>query len=123
MSTSSFHSTKFIALSIVYALLAQPAMWAQTTSTQSRPRRVQTEGWTNPPAQPSRPEVALTRLEAEPTIRIGLSTNARSATISTAGQGLSVERDQSGETSAPITLSVARVRIGSSGRIRMAQTA
>ncbi|MGI9108265.1 MAG: SpoIID/LytB domain-containing protein [Pyrinomonadaceae bacterium] len=111
MSTSSFHSTKFIALSIVYALLAQPAMWAQTTSTQSRPRRVQTEGWTNPPAQPSRPEVALTPLEAEPTIRIGLSTNARSATISTAGQGLSVERDQSGEISAPITLSVARVRI------------
>jgi peptidoglycan hydrolase-like amidase len=109
MFRSSFHLTKLIALSIVYVLLVQPAAQSQTDLT--RPRRVQTEGWTNTAPQPARPEIAYARLSAEPLIRIGLSTSARSVTISTAGQTLSVLREQPGETSAPVALPVARVRI------------
>ncbi|HEY1404887.1 MAG TPA: SpoIID/LytB domain-containing protein, partial [Pyrinomonadaceae bacterium] len=44
-------------------------------------------------------------------IRIGLSTSARSVTISTGGQALSVLQMQPGETHAPAALSVSRVRI------------
>ena len=106
-----FKFTKLIALSVALALLAQSFVSAQDAATQTRPRRVQTE---TPPVstiQPPRVDVAVTRPGAEPNIRIGLSTNARSVTISTSGQALTVLRTQPGEMHAPAALAVSRVRI------------
>ena len=84
MLTLPFKFTKFIALSIALALLAQSFASAQDGATQTRPRRVQQETLPASPAPPAPPppsEVAVARLGAEPQIRIGLSTNARSVTI------------------------------------------
>lgn len=112
MSTLPFNFNKFIALSVAFSLLTQSLAFAQSDATQqTRPRRVQTE---TPPisiVQPSRSDLAITRLQAEPSIRIGLSTNARSVTISTSGQTLTLLQTQPGETSAPAPLAVSRVRI------------
>ena len=112
MSNLPFNFTKFIALSVAFALLAHSFVLAQDDATQqTRPRRVQTE---TPPVsivQPSRSDLAVTRLQAEPSIRIGLSTSARSVTISTSGQALTVLQTQPGETTAPAPLAVSRVRI------------
>ncbi|HKP72236.1 MAG TPA: SpoIID/LytB domain-containing protein, partial [Pyrinomonadaceae bacterium] len=107
----AFRRPKIVALSVALALLAQPAAFAQSVQTQTRPRRVQAETWPDATTQPAPPAVALTRLEAEPTVRIGLSTSARSVTISTAGKALSVLASQPGETPAPTALAVSRVRI------------
>jgi stage II sporulation protein D len=109
MLTRPFNLTKFIALSVAFALLAHSFGLAQ--GGQTRPRRVQTDAPTAPPLQPAHDEFAVKRLDAEPSIRIGLSTSARSVTISTSGQALSVLPTQPGETNAPAPLSVARVRI------------
>ncbi|HEV7903732.1 MAG TPA: SpoIID/LytB domain-containing protein [Pyrinomonadaceae bacterium] len=102
---------RLIALSITFALLAQSFASAQDGATQTRPRRVQQEMLPAAPVTPTRSEAAVTRLDAEPQIRIGLSTNARSVTISTGGQALTVLQTQPGETLAPATLAVSRVRI------------
>jgi stage II sporulation protein D len=109
MLTLRFKLTKFIALSVAFALLAQSYALAQDV--QTRPRRVQAETPIAPPVQPAREDFAVTRLNAEPSIRIGLSTSARSVTISTSGQALTLLRTQPGEAQAPAPLSVARVRI------------
>jgi stage II sporulation protein D len=50
------------------------------------------------------------RLEAEPSVRIGLATGARSATVSTSGQ-LLVVSDEFGREAAPRPVAVARIRI------------
>lgn len=110
MLTLPYNFTKLIALTVVFALFIQSFASAQQDATQTRPRRVQQE--TQPATQPVQPAPnALTRLDAEPTIRIGLSTSARSVTISTSGQTLSVLQTQPGETPAPNALAVSRVRI------------
>lgn len=110
MSTLPFKLTRLIALSIVFALLIQSFAWAQQDAT-TRPRRVQQEAPPVPPVQLPRSDLAVTRLDAEPNIRIGLSTSARSVTISTAGPALTVLQTQPGETHAPTALAVSRVRI------------
>ncbi|HYG09703.1 MAG TPA: SPOR domain-containing protein, partial [Pyrinomonadaceae bacterium] len=109
MLTRPFKLTKFIAFSVAFALLAQPFALAQ--GEQTRPRRVGTDAPVASPTRPARDDVTIKRLDAEPTIRIGLSTSARSVTISTSGQALSVLQTQPGETNAPAALSVSRVRI------------
>ncbi|MDQ1591748.1 MAG: stage sporulation protein [Pyrinomonadaceae bacterium] len=129
MFTRHFKPAKFIALCVAFALLAQSFALGQTDATQTtRPRRVGTDATTTtttppPNVQPSRDtfptrdsfpardEFAVKRLDAEPDIRIGLSTSARSVTISTSGQSLSVLQMQPGETHVPAALAVSRVRI------------
>ena len=111
MLTLPFKFTKFIALSLAFALLAQSSASAQDGATQTRPRRVQQETLPASPAPPPRSDLSVTRLDAEPQIRIGLSTNARSVTISTGGQALTVLQTQPGETPAPAVLATSRVRI------------
>ncbi|HEX8128444.1 MAG TPA: SpoIID/LytB domain-containing protein [Pyrinomonadaceae bacterium] len=115
MLTRPFNLSKFIALSVAFVLLAQSFALAQGDAAQTRPRRVQTDTSNAPPAPPplppARDDFVVKRLDAEPTIRIGLSTSARSVTISTSGQTLNLLPTQPGETPAPAALSVARVRI------------
>ncbi|HJR06177.1 MAG TPA: SpoIID/LytB domain-containing protein [Pyrinomonadaceae bacterium] len=112
MLTLPFNFTKSIALTIAFALVAQSLSFAQG-DTATRPRRVVQETLPAAPVvvEPTRSDFAVTRLDAEPTIRIGLSTNARSVTISTAAQALTVLQTQPGETLAPAPLAVSRVRI------------
>ncbi|HEV2801874.1 MAG TPA: SpoIID/LytB domain-containing protein [Pyrinomonadaceae bacterium] len=107
---------RFIALSVAFVLMAQGFVRAQTDAT--RPRRVGTDAQTAAPSSPqtARDDLAFKRLDREPTIRIGLSTTARSVTISTSGQSLSVLSAQPGEPPAgaatvPTQLAVSRVRI------------
>ncbi|HEX8423765.1 MAG TPA: SPOR domain-containing protein, partial [Pyrinomonadaceae bacterium] len=111
MLSLPFKFTKFIVWSVAFALLAQPVALAQDAAGQTRPRRVQQETPPVSPIQPTNTDIAVTRLDAEPSIRIGLSTGARSVTISTNGQSLTVIRTQPGETTAPAALAVSRVRI------------
>ena len=111
MLTLPYNFTKLVALVGAFALLIQSFAWAQGDATQTRPRRVQQE---TPPAQiiqPTRSDLVVARLDAEPSIRIGLSTSARSVTISTTGQTLTVLQTQPGEIVAPAALAVSRVRI------------
>ncbi|MCA1557199.1 MAG: hypothetical protein LC731_01510, partial [Acidobacteria bacterium] len=75
-------------------------MFAQN-SQDTRPRRAQGS------SEQSAPVTQTARLSAEPTVRIGLSTNARSVTISTNGRLMKI----ADENPAPEALSVARVRI------------
>lgn len=77
---------------------------AQDASQQTRPRRIQTV-----PASPSTSSDmnATARLAAEPPIRIGLTTAARSVTISTSGRLLNA----SDESATPVPLAAARVRL------------
>ncbi|MBV9209010.1 MAG: SPOR domain-containing protein, partial [Acidobacteria bacterium] len=98
----------FLALLFIFLLPAQTLLLAQDASQQTRPRRA-TEA--KPPAidPVSEPQVELTKLTGEPTVRIGLSTDARAVTISTTGQLLST----TSETQAPAPLSAARVRVES----------
>lgn len=97
--------SKTIALSIAHALVASSLAFAQDAS-QTRPRRAQ-----SPPPQPATtlaPIVAETeRLESEPLIRIGLATDARSVTISSAGKLLNT----TGSNQTPTPLAVSRVRL------------
>lgn len=92
-----FPRSKIAALFIAYSLLYPLLVLAQD----SRPRRAQT------PAGDTAPVTQTTRLSAEPTVRIGLATNARSVTVSTQGRLMKI----TDEAAAPEALSVARVRI------------
>lgn len=98
--------SKIISLLIVYALAFSSLAHAQDAS-QTRPRRTQT------PQQPTRSgpstpvEIETTRLTSEPVIRIGLATDARSATISTNGRLLNAFEPNN----SPIPLTVARIRL------------
>ncbi|HZH32506.1 MAG TPA: SpoIID/LytB domain-containing protein [Pyrinomonadaceae bacterium] len=115
MFVRPFNLTKFIALHVAFALLAQTFALAQGDAGQTRPRRVGSDAPpasnAAPPRQPVRDEFVVQRLDAEPSIRIGLSTSARSVTISTSAQTLSLLPFEPGQMSAPSPLSVARVRI------------
>jgi stage II sporulation protein D len=129
MLTPPFKLSKLIALPVALALLAQSFALGQTGATQqTRPRRVGTDtpSATQPVVQPARDasiiqpardaspardEFVVRRLDAEPSIRIGLSTSARSVTISTSGGSLNLLPMQPGETNAPAALAVSRVRI------------
>lgn len=91
-------STKTIALLITCTLFASTLAHAQDAS-QTRPRR----------AQPTSQQTAsnIERLTGEPTIRIGLSTDARSVSISTNGSQLNAIEPGGNQ----LPLSVARVRL------------
>jgi stage II sporulation protein D len=98
--------SKTISLLLAHTLALSTLSLAQDAS-QTRPRRTQT------PAQPTRNgssspvEIETTRLTSEPLIRIGLATDARSASISTNGRLLNATEP----TASPIPLTVARVRL------------
>src|SRR5437870_1668863 len=94
--------SKIIALLIAHALLASLLVRAQDGS-QTRPRRT-----TQQPSAPTiQTESGTTKLAAEPLIRIGLSTDARSVNISTNGAYLNAT-EPGGQT---MPLSVARLRV------------
>jgi stage II sporulation protein D len=110
MSSSKFY--RLLALVVAPALVFVPLARAQET----RPRRAQqfpaSEPSTEkPPVETPAFETPTVRLEAEPTIRIGLATGARSATISTAANNLLLASNELGATVQPTPLGVARVRI------------
>ncbi|PYS48447.1 MAG: hypothetical protein DMF68_13095 [Acidobacteria bacterium] len=94
--------SKTVALLIAHALLVSTLARAQDAS-QTRPRRAQSQQ-TSPQTQT---KGDTERLAGEPTIRIGLSTDARSVTISTNGSQLSATEPNGGQ----LPLSVARVRL------------
>lgn len=95
-----FPRSKVVALFITHALLLPTLALAQE---QTRPRRAQ-----SPSEQTSAPAFNQTaRLSSEPTVRIGLATNARSVTVSTNGRLMKI----TDETAVPEALSVQRVRI------------
>ncbi|MGA9994260.1 MAG: SpoIID/LytB domain-containing protein [Pyrinomonadaceae bacterium] len=95
-----------IALLIAHALFLSPFVFAQEPQQQTRPRRAETSSQpANAPSVIS--QTGTTRLTEEPTIRIGLATDARAVSISTNSQLLNA----SDTHSAPTPLNVARVRI------------
>jgi stage II sporulation protein D len=95
--------SKLLTLVVAHALVASTL--AQDASQQTRPRRAQSS--TQQPASPAPVEAVTTRLSAEPIVRIGLSTSARSVTISTNGQLMNAS-----DANAPaVPLSTARVRL------------
>ncbi len=96
----------FFSLILIFALIASTLTLAQDSSQQTRPRRAPE---TKQPAavETSAPVIEVSRMTGEPTVRIGLSTEARSVSISTSGQLLST----TSLTEPPTPLSVARVRI------------
>ncbi|HKS26202.1 MAG TPA: SpoIID/LytB domain-containing protein [Pyrinomonadaceae bacterium] len=98
MEVPLFPRSKITALIIAYSLLCPALLLGQDT----RPRRAQASTETRPPVAQT-----TTRLMAEPTVRIGLATNARSVTVSTNGRLMKM----TDEAAAPEALSVARVRI------------
>lgn len=76
-------SSTTASLVLLYTLAVSPLIQAQ-----DRPRRAETNGseWTVPP--PSPVTVRTGKLSKEPTIRIGLTTGARSVSISTSAESL-----------------------------------
>ncbi|HEX7999037.1 MAG TPA: SpoIID/LytB domain-containing protein [Pyrinomonadaceae bacterium] len=95
--------SKALTLLVVHALVATSL--AQDATQQTRPRRTQTNS--QQPASPATDETITTRLSAEPTVRIGLITSARSVTISTSGRLLNA----SDENAPPVALAAPRVRL------------
>ncbi|HVG35790.1 MAG TPA: SpoIID/LytB domain-containing protein [Pyrinomonadaceae bacterium] len=104
-----FRRSKFISLLIACALLCTTTL-AQTPSQQTRPRRAQDTAapTPSPPSAPAPSQISVTRLSAEPLMRIGLATDQRSVNISTSGRLVSVT-DESATVSTPLTVS--RVRL------------
>jgi stage II sporulation protein D len=101
--------SKSLALLCAWLLACAPLARAQEPT---RPRRVPDKRTNETTTQPqsASPALTFTRLETEPTIRIGLATAARSVTISTAAPALAVSTGPS-ESAPPQTLNAARVRI------------
>lgn len=93
-----FPRSKITIVIIIYSLLCPVLLVAQD----SRPRRAQ-----SPSNDPSPVTQTTTRLAAEPTVRIGLATNARSVTISTNSRLMKIADDGTSMEA----LTVARVRI------------
>jgi stage II sporulation protein D len=100
-------SSKSLALLCAWLLACAPLVRAQEAT---RPRRVPNSSVNETASQPPSTAITTTRLETEPTIRIGLATAARSVTISTAAPALAVSTGPS-DSAAPQTLNAARVRI------------
>jgi stage II sporulation protein D len=100
-----FRYPKFFAYLAAYALVASVTLGQDGPSQQTRPRRAQD----NPqPAAPAPSQAVVTRLSGvEPTMRIGLATDVRSANISTSGRLVSVTED--GQQ--PTPLAASRVRL------------
>jgi stage II sporulation protein D len=95
-----------LSLLVAHALVASSLVLAQDASQQTRPRRAQ--GATQQPESAATADINAARLAAEPTMRIGLTTSARSATISTNGRLL----NSSAENAAPpVPLALSRVRL------------
>ena len=107
MRAFRFQSPVFTPLLLILSLLAPVLLFAQDASQQTRPRRA---GEGKPPEVLSEPAVEAVRLQGEPTVRIGLSTDARAVTVSTSGQQL---LSTTSEAQPPTPLSVARVRVES----------
>src|SRR5687768_3344540 len=99
---------RFIAFLLVQALLLPIAFAQQQTREVTRPRRTQ-PAWPVPAA--STPVITSPTLTAiagpEPTIRVALTTSARSATISTAGHLMNA----SGSGTTLVAMDTSRVRI------------
>src|SRR2546423_2226786 len=91
--------TKIVSLLCACLLACAPLTCAQEAT---RPRRA-LDGNTNTTPLTPPATITTTRLSAEPTIRIGLATGARSVTLSTAAPALSVVSGAS-ETAQPQTL-------------------
>ncbi|HYY41355.1 MAG TPA: SPOR domain-containing protein, partial [Pyrinomonadaceae bacterium] len=103
--------SKLLCLLCVWLLACAPPA---RTQEQTRPRRVPvgpSDAARQPPTLPPPQAISTTtRLDTEPTVRIGLATAARSVTISTTATALAVVSGVS-ETAAPQPLAAARVRI------------
>ena len=99
---------KVITLLLAHSLLLPIAFGQQQTSESTRPRRTQ-PGWTPPaPATPIINASSVTTVTGpEPTIRVALTTDARSATISTTGHLMNA----SGGGSTLLALDTSRVRV------------
>jgi stage II sporulation protein D len=91
-----------------------------TRAQETRPRRVERQQFPTPVTTDANVEAApvvapTVRLDSEPMIRVGLSTSARSVTISTAGGDLflapGIAPEGAGVTKQPTPLGVARVRV------------
>lgn len=108
---------RLLALILAHALLLPTLAPAQ----QTRPRRVQSlpqaedalpaPAAQTPTPEPTASETQLARLTPEPTVRIGLATNARSVTISTSTGALFASTAEPGTPTQPAPLAVARVRV------------
>ncbi|HVF44067.1 MAG TPA: SpoIID/LytB domain-containing protein [Pyrinomonadaceae bacterium] len=104
------------ALALALALCLTP-LARVANAQETRPRRVQQQQFpsTDTDAEPAPVVAPLVRLDSEPTIRVGLSTSARSVTISTAGGDLFLAPAASpgavGAGAQPTPLGVARVRV------------
>lgn len=96
--------SKIISLLIVHALVASSLAVAQDAS-QTRPRRTQSPS--QPASSPAQIITETARLAGEPLIRIGLATDVRSVTISSAGKLLNATEPNQ----PPTPLTVARVRL------------
>jgi SpoIID/LytB domain len=103
-----FQRRALISLLLALVFITSTLTFAQDSTQQTRPRRAPEK---NQPArvESSVPTIEVARLTGEPTIRIGLSTEARAVTISTSGQLLST----TSLNEPPSPLNVARVRIES----------
>jgi stage II sporulation protein D len=104
-----FFRSQLIVLLVVPALLASSLTFAQdgASQQQTRPRRAQGTSTQTPAAPPA--GKATARLTAEPTIRIGLATEARTVNISTTAGQLRATP----ENAQPTPLAATRVRIES----------
>jgi stage II sporulation protein D len=92
-------------LLVAHALVASSLAQAQDASQQTRPRRAVDS--TQQPANAAPADIVDARLTSEPVMRIGLTTSARSATISTNGRLL----NSSVENAPPVPLALSRVRV------------
>ncbi|MCA1621088.1 MAG: SpoIID/LytB domain-containing protein [Acidobacteria bacterium] len=107
---SSFH--RLFAATLLTCALVSPSLIpkAQDTQPATRPRRVE-PAWptttTSEPAPTPEVEPEPLRITQEPVVRIGLSTVARSVTVSTTGPVLNA----TGAGEQPLPLELARVRV------------
>ena len=78
---------RVITVLLTYSLLCSVAFTQQSSKEESRPRRVQAEWPQAPTATPSIPTPVITSIAGpEPKIRVALSTDTRSAVISSTGR-------------------------------------
>ncbi|OLE54495.1 MAG: hypothetical protein AUG51_07865 [Acidobacteria bacterium 13_1_20CM_3_53_8] len=93
---------KTLACFVAILLFVSSFALAQNSSDQTRPRRAETQTQTATPSSSQIPDAS-----AEPLIRIGLSTDARSVSITTSGRLMYALS----ETAQPEPLQIARVRL------------
>ena len=99
---------RVITVLLTYSLLCSVAFTQQSSKEESRPRRVQAEWPQAPTATPSIPTPVITSIVGpEPKIRVALSTDTRSAVISSTGRLMNA----SGSGNTLLALDTSRVRI------------